>query len=49
MQNLKGPRRALVGPWTHVYPHFGFPGPAIGFLKIPYVGGIGGSNRMKMG
>ena len=29
MENLKGPRRALVGPWTHVYPHFGFPGPAI--------------------
>jgi len=33
MENLKGPRRALVGPWTHVYPHFGFPGPAIGFLQ----------------
>ena len=33
MEHLKGPRRALVGPWTHVYPHFGFPGPAIGFLQ----------------
>ena len=33
MENLSGPRRALVGPWTHVYPHFGEPGPAIGFLQ----------------
>ena len=33
IQNLSGPRRALVGPWTHVYPHFGEPGPAIGFLQ----------------
>ena len=33
MENLKGPRRALIGPWTHVYPHFGTPGPAIGFLQ----------------
>ena len=33
IHNLKGPRRALVGPWTHLYPHFGFPGPAIGFLQ----------------
>lgn len=33
MENLKAPRRALIGPWTHVYPHFGTPGPAIGFLQ----------------
>ena len=33
MEHLEGPRRALVGPWTHVYPHFGFPGPPIGFLQ----------------
>ncbi|MEM7123855.1 MAG: CocE/NonD family hydrolase, partial [Pseudomonadota bacterium] len=33
MENLKGPRRALIGPWTHVYPHFGTPGPAMGFLQ----------------
>ena len=33
MDNLKGPRRALIGPWTHVYPHFGTPGPAMGFLQ----------------
>jgi putative CocE/NonD family hydrolase len=25
-------RRGLVGPWGHVYPHAGVPGPAIGFL-----------------
>ncbi len=33
MQNLEAPKRALVGPWTHLYPHFGTPGPAIGFLQ----------------
>ena len=29
---LSVPRRGLVGPWGHVYPHAGVPGPAIGFL-----------------
>ncbi len=33
MEHLPGPRRALVGPWTHVYPHFGFPGEPAGFLQ----------------
>jgi hypothetical protein len=33
MQNLQCPRRGLIGPWTHVYPNFGLPGPAIGFLQ----------------
>ena len=33
MQNLQSPRRALVGPWTHLYPHLGEPGDAIGFLQ----------------
>src|SRR5690554_5981891 len=33
MENLKGPRKGLVGPWGHIYPHFGRPGPAIDFLK----------------
>ena len=33
MQNLDVPRRALVGPWSHKYPHLGKPGPAIGFLQ----------------
>ena len=31
--NLKGPRRGLVGPWAHKYPHFAKPGPQIGFLQ----------------
>ena len=25
--------RGLLGPWAHVYPHVGAPGPAIGFLQ----------------
>ena len=29
----KVPRKGLVGPWGHIYPHMGFPGPAIGFLQ----------------
>ena len=28
-----GESRALVGPWGHLYPHSGAPGPAIGFLQ----------------
>jgi uncharacterized protein len=27
------PRRGLIGPWSHKYPHLGVPGPAIGFLQ----------------
>ncbi|RDC74952.1 CocE/NonD family hydrolase [Rhodovulum sp. 12E13] len=33
MENLQGPRKGLVGPWAHRYPHIGEPGPAIGFLQ----------------
>ncbi len=33
MENLTVPRRGLVGPWRHLYPHVGRPGPAIGFLQ----------------
>jgi uncharacterized protein len=33
MQNLDAPRRGLIGPWSHKYPHLGRPGPAIGFLQ----------------
>ncbi len=33
MENLPGPRRALIGPWAHKYPHFASPGPRIGFLQ----------------
>jgi uncharacterized protein len=33
VENLKVPRKGLVGPWSHLYPHLGSPGPAIGFLQ----------------
>jgi putative CocE/NonD family hydrolase len=32
LEHLKVPRRGLVGPWGHKYPHKGGPGPAIDFL-----------------
>jgi len=33
LENLHVPRKGLVGPWAHTYPHLGEPGPAIGFLQ----------------
>ncbi|MBK8207073.1 MAG: CocE/NonD family hydrolase [Planctomycetes bacterium] len=33
LAGLSCPRRGLIGPWAHVYPHEGVPGPAIGFLQ----------------
>jgi putative CocE/NonD family hydrolase len=33
LAGLGVPRRGLVGPWAHLYPHEGTPGPAIGFLQ----------------
>ncbi len=33
MANLPGPRKGLIGPWAHTFPHDGVPGPAIGFLQ----------------
>ncbi|MEO0486925.1 MAG: CocE/NonD family hydrolase [Pseudomonadota bacterium] len=33
MEHLSCPRKALVGPWAHKYPHFATPGPRIGFLQ----------------
>lgn len=33
MENLPGPRKGLIGPWAHAFPHDGVPGPAIGFLQ----------------
>ncbi len=30
---LGGLSRGLIGPWAHLYPHEGRPGPAIGFLQ----------------
>ncbi|WP_153031701.1 CocE/NonD family hydrolase [Amycolatopsis sp. YIM 10] len=33
MRNLDVPRKGLIGPWSHKYPHLGAPGPAIGYLQ----------------
>ncbi|GGX82599.1 peptidase S15 [Litchfieldella qijiaojingensis] len=33
VENLPGPCKGLIGPWSHMYPHLGEPGPAIGFLQ----------------
>jgi uncharacterized protein len=33
MEHLKCPKKALIGPWIHKYPHFAIPDPAIGFLQ----------------
>ncbi|MDX1604571.1 MAG: CocE/NonD family hydrolase [Candidatus Competibacterales bacterium] len=33
LAHLEVPRKGLVGPWGHKYPHLGLPGPAIGFLQ----------------
>jgi putative CocE/NonD family hydrolase len=32
-ENLKAPCKGIVGPWGHLYPHRGVPGPAIGFMQ----------------
>jgi predicted acyl esterase len=33
LERLKVPRKGLIGPWAHGYPHFALPGPQIGFLQ----------------
>ena len=33
LSRLTCPRKGLIGPWAHRYPHFATPGPAIGFLQ----------------
>jgi predicted acyl esterase len=33
VERLTCPRKGLIGPWGHRYPHLGLPGPAIGFLQ----------------
>ena len=33
LERLTCPRKGLIGPWAHKYPHFATPGPAIGFLR----------------
>jgi putative CocE/NonD family hydrolase len=32
LEGLRVPRRGLIGPWAHHYPHEGQPGPAIDFV-----------------
>jgi putative CocE/NonD family hydrolase len=33
LERLTAPRKGLIGPWAHAYPHFALPGPQIGFLQ----------------
>jgi putative CocE/NonD family hydrolase len=33
LERLAAPRKGLIGPWAHAYPHFALPGPQIGFLQ----------------
>ncbi|HSH42627.1 MAG TPA: CocE/NonD family hydrolase, partial [Arenicellales bacterium] len=33
LARLQVPRKGLIGPWAHMYPHLGIPGPKIGFLQ----------------
>ncbi len=33
LAGLAVPRKGLIGPWAHRYPHFAEPGPRIGFLQ----------------
>ncbi len=33
LAGLASPRRGIIGPWGHDYPHTAVPGPAIGFLQ----------------
>ncbi|HKX10246.1 MAG TPA: CocE/NonD family hydrolase [Stellaceae bacterium] len=33
LEGLKVPRLGIIGPWAHIYPQDGVPGPAIGFLQ----------------
>ena len=33
LASLSGPRKGLIGPWAHNFPHDARPGPSIGFLQ----------------
>ncbi|MFG2892505.1 CocE/NonD family hydrolase [Streptomyces sp. NPDC048248] len=33
LAHLDVPRKGLIGPWSHKFPHLGEPGPAIGYLQ----------------
>lgn len=32
LENLPGPRKGLIGPWGHAFPHIATPGPQIDFI-----------------
>ena len=32
LEGLTCPRQGLIGPWAHIYPHDGVPGPSVDFL-----------------
>lgn len=34
LSTVSGPRKGLIGPWGHAYPHVGTPGPRIDFIGI---------------
>jgi len=33
LEGLTAPRKGLIGPWSHSFPHDSVPGPSIGFLQ----------------
>ncbi len=33
LAHLSAPRKGLIGPWAHAYPHTALPGPPVGFLQ----------------
>ncbi|TKI04232.1 CocE/NonD family hydrolase [Martelella alba] len=33
LENLPGPRKGLIGPWGHAFPHVASPGPRIDFIR----------------
>lgn len=33
LSGLTAPKKGLVGPWAHAFPHDGVPGPSIGYLQ----------------
>jgi putative CocE/NonD family hydrolase len=33
LAGLPGPRKGLIGPWAHAFPHNALPGPSIGYLQ----------------
>ena len=33
LEGLQAPRKGLIGPWSHSFPHDSIPGPSIGYLQ----------------